>query len=133
MRDLTRHPHLHVELREARGILVDRVRQEFQRDGLSELQVVGAEHLAHAAASKPADDPVAALEERAGRKAPVIDRVGARQPGRVRRSARAGACSNVMASHLVASGFRRKIPHISLLRLVRRPRQRRQTSRAERG
>jgi hypothetical protein len=42
------------------------VGQEFQRDGLLELEIVGAVHLAHAAAPERRDDAEAAGEERAG-------------------------------------------------------------------
>ena len=50
VRDLPRHPHFGVQLRQARRIAIDVGRQELQRDRLTELQVVGAEDLAHAAA-----------------------------------------------------------------------------------
>ena len=76
MRDLPRHPHLGVQLGEPRGVAVDVGRQELERDRLPELEVVGAEDLAHAAAAQSADNPVAAAEERAGGKAAVIDAAG---------------------------------------------------------
>ena len=60
MRDLPRHPHFGVELRQARGIAIDGLRQELQRDGLAELQIVGAVDLAHPALAEPPDDAVAA-------------------------------------------------------------------------
>ena len=41
-------------------------RQELQRDRLPQLQVVGAVHLAHAAAAHARDDAIAAGQERAG-------------------------------------------------------------------
>ena len=66
MRDLARHAHFGVELRQARGIAIDVRRQELQRDRLPELQIVGAIDLAHAAAAEAADDAVAAAEQRAG-------------------------------------------------------------------
>ena len=75
MRHLPRHPHFGVELREPRGIAIDRLGQEFQRDRLAELQVVGAIDLTHAALCRAADDAVAPAEEGAGREAAVIDRV----------------------------------------------------------
>ena len=80
MRHLPRHPDFGVQLRQARRIAVDVGRQELQRDRLPELQVVGAIHLAHAAAAEPADDAVAAAEERAGREAAVVDGAGRREP-----------------------------------------------------
>lgn len=54
--------------------------QEFQRDDLTELQVVSPKYLPHAVASEPADDAVAPAKERAGGEAAVIDRIGRRQP-----------------------------------------------------
>ena len=76
VRHLARHPHFGVELRQPRGIAIDVRRQELQRDRLTELQIVGAVDLAHAAAAEAADDAVAAAEEGAGREAAVIDRAG---------------------------------------------------------
>ena len=73
VRDLAGHPHFGVELGQARRIAVDVSGQELQRDRLPELQIVGPKHLAHAAASEAPDDAVAAAEEGAGGKAPVID------------------------------------------------------------
>ena len=80
MRDLARHPHFGVELRQPRRIAVDVRRQELQRDRLAELQVVGAVDLAHAAAAEPPDDAVASAEERAGLEAAVVDRAGRGEP-----------------------------------------------------
>ena len=74
MRHLTRHPHFGVELRQARGILVDVGRQELQRDWLAELQIVSSKDFAHPAASESLDDPVAPAEEGAGLEAAVVDR-----------------------------------------------------------
>ena len=70
VRDLPRHPHFGVELRQARGIAIDVGRQELQRDRLAELQIVGAIDLAHAAAAQPSDDAVAAAEKGSGGKRP---------------------------------------------------------------
>ena len=42
-------PHFGVQLREPRGIAIDGLGQELERDRLAELQVVGAIDLAHAA------------------------------------------------------------------------------------
>ncbi len=80
MRDLARHPDFGVELRQARRILVDVRREELQRDRLTELQVVGAVDLAHAAATEAFDDPVASAEEGARLEAAVIDRARRREP-----------------------------------------------------
>ena len=89
VRHLTRHPHFGVELRQPRRIAVDVRRQELQRDRLTELQIVGAIDLAHAAAAEPPDDAVAAAEERAGLEAAVVDRARGRQPAARRRWPRA--------------------------------------------
>jgi hypothetical protein len=67
-----------VQLRQARGIVVHFRWEELQRDRLTELQIVGAEDFAHAAAAESADDPVAAAEDRAGSEAAMID-AGARR------------------------------------------------------
>ena len=74
VRDLPRRAHFVVELREPRRVVRERRRQELQRDRLAELQVVGPIDLAHAAAAEQADDAVAAVEQRAGREAAVIER-----------------------------------------------------------
>ena len=89
--DLARDAHLVVELREARGIGGDGLGQELQRHGLVEAQVVGAVHLAHAAASEQADDAVAVVDDGAGREAPTV--TGRQRGGRrvARRAARAAA------------------------------------------
>ena len=62
-----------MQLRQARGIAVDRFGQELQGDLLAELEVVGAIDLAHAALAEPADDAVAVVEQRARLEAPVVD------------------------------------------------------------
>jgi hypothetical protein len=51
MRDLTRDPDFIQELREARLVTFASDWQKLERDGLSEFEVVGAVHLAHAAAA----------------------------------------------------------------------------------
>ncbi len=51
VRDLARHADFGMELCQPRRIAVDVGRQELQRDRLTELQIVGAIHLAHAAAA----------------------------------------------------------------------------------
>ena len=54
--------------------------RNFSATGCPSLQIVGAVDLAHAAFAEASDDAVAVVEERAGREAAVVDRVGARQP-----------------------------------------------------
>ena len=61
--------------------------QELQRDRLAERQVVGAVHLAHAAAAEQRDDAVAAGDDRPGREA-VRRRRRAVTGSRVRRARR---------------------------------------------
>ena len=58
MRHLQREADLIEEPLQAIGILLHVARQEFQRDGLAELQVIGAIHLAHAAAAEQADHAI---------------------------------------------------------------------------
>ena len=70
VRDLGGHAHLGVDLHQPGGVAVDVRGQELQRDGLPQLQVVGAIDLAHAAAAASFDDAVAAAEEGAGSKRP---------------------------------------------------------------
>ena len=90
VRDLPREPHFGVQLHQARGIAIHHLRQELQRDGLPELEIVGAIDLAHPAFPEASDDAVADVEDGAGRKAAVIDRVGARQPAAGRHRLRGG-------------------------------------------
>jgi hypothetical protein len=73
MRHLARHADFGVELRQPRRIAIDIAGQELQRDRLSELEVIRAVDLAHASASEPADDAVAAAEDGTRREAAVID------------------------------------------------------------
>ena len=85
VRDLPCHPHLVVELHQARRIVIEVRRQELERYRLRELQVVSAIDLAHAAAAEASDDAVPAAEHRAKRKASVVDGVRGGQPSRRRR------------------------------------------------
>ena len=66
VRHLARDAQLVVELRELRVVGRDAFGQELQGDRLIERQVVGAIHLAHAAAAEQRDQPVAAGDDRAG-------------------------------------------------------------------
>ena len=74
MRHLPRRPRFVVELRQLLRILFQAGRQEFQRDGLTEPEIVGAVDLAHPAAAEQADDAVALLKDLARLKAAVVDR-----------------------------------------------------------
>ena len=80
VRDLSSGSHLVVKLREADRVGGDGIGQELERDRLAEAEIVGAIHLAHAALAEQADDPVAAVENGAGREAAVTDGVGRGQP-----------------------------------------------------
>ena len=62
-----------MELREARGIVVDVGRKELQRDGKAKAEIVGAINLAHAAAAQPSEDAIARIEDGPRRKTPMID------------------------------------------------------------
>ena len=83
--DLPRGAHLVVKLSEAHRIVAERFRQELQRDRLAEAQIVRPIHLPHPAAAEETDDPVAAVEQRAGSKAPVADRIRRGEPAARRR------------------------------------------------
>ena len=76
MRHLSRGPHFVVELREARRLVPQVVRQQLEGDGLTESQIVGAVDFAHPSATEQPDDPIAAVEHVARRKAAVADRIG---------------------------------------------------------
>jgi len=73
VRDLTGHPDFAVQLAQAHRIAIHVGRQELQGDGLAELEIIGAKHLAHAAHAQPADDAIAATEKGAGRKASMVN------------------------------------------------------------
>ena len=66
------------------GSRIEVVGQELQRDGLAELEIVGAVDLAHAAAAERRDDAEAAGEERAGGEAPPAGAAGRGQRERSR-------------------------------------------------
>ena len=85
MRDLPRRPDLVVKLREPARVGRQILRQEFQRDGLAEAQIVGAVDLAHSAAAEQSDHAVPAVEHGARRESPVIDRARRAQPAARRR------------------------------------------------
>ena len=82
MRDLARHAHFGVQLREPGGIAVDIRGEKLEGDRLSELQIIGAINLAHAALAEPAKHSIPSAENGAGLEASVIDRAGACQPAR---------------------------------------------------
>ncbi len=80
VRHLTCHADFGVELRQARRVAIDVGRQKLERDLLSELQIVGAVDLAHAAAADALDDAIAAAEERARLESAVVDRARGGEP-----------------------------------------------------
>jgi len=69
MGDRARDADFVVELREARGVVGEVIGKELERDGLSELEIVGPVDLAHAAAPQERDDAEAAGEDSARSKA----------------------------------------------------------------
>ena len=75
MGDLPRQPNFLMEAREPVGAIRDLLRQEFQRDRLSELQVFRSIDFAHAAATQQADDAVAAGQHRAGNELRAVESV----------------------------------------------------------
>jgi hypothetical protein len=80
MRDLARGAHFVVKLREPPRVLADFVRQELQRDRLTEPEIIRAIDLAHATAADEADHAVAAFEHRPRRESPVADGSGRGEP-----------------------------------------------------
>ena len=74
VRDAARVAHLGVEAIDEGRLRREFRRQELQRDGLAELQVVGAVDLTHAAVADETDDAITIGEDRAGRKAAAIER-----------------------------------------------------------
>ena len=94
MRHLPRHPHLDVQLRQARGIPIDLLGQELQRDGLPQLEVVGPIDFTHPAPTQSPDDAIASVEQGTWREAAVIDCVGARQPAAALRRGLCVPCTN---------------------------------------
>ena len=75
MRDLPRQPNFLMEAREPVGVIRDLLRQEFQSDRLSELQVFRSIDFAHAAATQQANDAVAAGQHRAGNELRAVESV----------------------------------------------------------
>jgi hypothetical protein len=73
MRDLSRDSNLVVELCEPGRIVLQFGREEFQRDRLTESQIIGSINFTHSAAAKETDDSVPVAENRARREAAVTD------------------------------------------------------------
>ena len=94
---------------EAIGVGLDVARQELQRDGLAELQVVGAVDLAHAAFAEQADHAIAVGEDLAWQKARTVTR----DPRRCRRAGRRGR-----AGHRLGVRPRQRAPHAPQKRCV---------------
>jgi hypothetical protein len=80
MRHRARAAHFRQQAVVCRGVALERLRQERQRDRLAEFQVVGAIDLAHAPAPGQRDDAVAAGEDGARREAARVDRMGRGRP-----------------------------------------------------
>src|SRR5438552_15318802 len=70
VRDLARDADLGEKSLAPHGIGGERARQEFQRDRSAELEVVGAVHLAHPAATEQPDDAISPGDHTARREAP---------------------------------------------------------------
>jgi hypothetical protein len=102
MRDGAGDAHLVVELRQASGMAGEILGQQLQRDGLSELEVVGAVDLAHAALAERCDDAEAAGEECSGFETPPARPAW----GQVSARDRAETCGRVIreARHVVHEG-----------------------------
>jgi hypothetical protein len=78
--DLPGEPDLRVETGEEPRVGGDRLREELERHGLPESQVVGTVDLPHSAPSEEADDPVPAADHRSRREGAEIERVGKVEP-----------------------------------------------------
>ena len=76
VRNLARDAHLGVEAREHLLVLGGGLRQELERHGLAQLEIVGPVHFAHAALAEESDDAVALGEDRAGRESAFLRGVG---------------------------------------------------------
>jgi len=76
--DAQRHPHFSQEPIEPLGVVFDFRGEELQRHRLTELQVIGAVDLAHAAAAEQADHPVPAGDDSARQELALCG--GARTP-----------------------------------------------------
>ena len=85
------------------------VRQELQRDRLVEREVVGAVHLAHAAASEQRDEAVAAGDDRAGRE-PIATAAGVRDV--TRRDGDAAGRSRIRSVRPVRSSAAGRVGHV---------------------
>ena len=92
MRELPRDADFGEEALAADRIARQRARQELQRDRLSELEVVGAVDLAHAAAAEQADDAVAVGEDDAGGEPTDGNRIGGDRPRDVRPATATSSC-----------------------------------------
>jgi hypothetical protein len=107
VRHLAPEPHLRVEAREL--LLVDRVGQELQGDGLPQLQVLRPVHLAHPAAAQERHDAKATGENSArGEAGPAFDEGTAERHGAAGRRRR----------RIIPRGSRRAVS-LSVVRRVR--------------
>src|SRR5207249_1555573 len=80
MRHLSRDADLFMKAGEPRGVVRERGPDELERYRLGEPEIVGAVHLAHAAASEQRGNPVTVVENRAWLELSVIDRGRLSQP-----------------------------------------------------
>jgi hypothetical protein len=118
MRHLPRQPDFLMEARQPVGAMRELLRQELERDRLSQLQIVRTIHFAHAAAAKQSDDAVAAGQDRAGNELRAVKRVRQQQPigsvdgqrGRAR-CVRARAAGRAVAARLRNVVSTRRTPH----------------------
>ena len=74
MRDLPRESNFLMEASQPVGAMRDVLGQELERHDLSEFQVFGSIHLAHAAPAHQADDPIAAGQHRARNELRAVER-----------------------------------------------------------
>ena len=127
MGDLPREPDFLMEARQPVGAMRDLLRQELERDGLSELQVFSSIDFAHAAAAQQADDAVAAGQHGAGNELRAVERVRRRQPiGRgdgqrrcLRRVNAGAACRAVAARFGNVAPAGRTVHRIGMILVIR--------------
>ena len=76
VRDLARQAHFAGESRQSFFVARERLRQEFQRDGLPEFQILGAIHFAHAALAERRNNAIAVEQRGAGNVAGFVAKIG---------------------------------------------------------
>jgi hypothetical protein len=58
---------------ESSAVAQEIVREKLERDGLAQLEIVGAVHFTHTAFAEQADNSISLTQDRAGNKARIVD------------------------------------------------------------